>query len=55
MLPPHLISAINEAKGIINDPSTKKEDVAQLRQACASLSKSLEDPAERLLNQAFQV
>ncbi|KAJ5382510.1 Winged helix-turn-helix transcription repressor DNA-binding [Penicillium concentricum] len=55
MLPSHLVSAINEARDIINDPSTKKEDVAQLRQACASLNKVLEDPADRLLNQAFQI
>ncbi|KAJ5950558.1 Winged helix-turn-helix transcription repressor DNA-binding [Penicillium vulpinum] len=55
MLLPHLVAAINEAKDIINDPSTKKEDVAQLRQACASLGNALEDPADRLLNQAFQI
>ncbi|KAJ5158313.1 Winged helix-turn-helix transcription repressor DNA-binding [Penicillium coprophilum] len=55
MVPPHIISAINEAKDIINNPETKKEDVAQLHQACVSLSKVLEDPADRLMSQAFQI
>ena len=38
------------------DPSNaENKDVAQLRQACASLAKDLESPTDRLLNQAFQV
>lgn len=53
---PHLIASINEAREIVMDPSNaKNKDVTQLREACTSLAKDLESPADRLLNQAFQV